>query len=153
VPPRTARADRWDRRRLREQTDCNPGGSSGSSPAGPATRSWLGLRWLGRRVAGGAAGGGPGVGGGGGGQGGGDRGEAGPPGLVAGAEAGAVVAVEVLVEQQQVAPVRVGPERGLRTVDRPATGLVGEEGAGEPSGEVTGHLVEVRLPPGSGRVL
>ena len=33
--------------------------------------------------------------------------DAGPAGLVAGAEAGAVVAVEVLVEQQAVAPVRI----------------------------------------------
>ena len=35
---------------------------------------------------------------------------AGPAGLVAGADAGAVVAVEVLVEQQQVAPVGIGLE-------------------------------------------
>src|SRR5688500_17451483 len=38
------------------------------------------------------------------------RDEPGPPGLVARPEAAAVVAVEVLVEQQQVAPVRVGLE-------------------------------------------
>ena len=48
----------------------------------------------------------------------------GPAGLVAGAEAGAVVAVEVLVEQQQVAPVRVGLELLDAAVHRPAAVLV-----------------------------
>ena len=47
--------------------------------------------------------------------------EAGPPGLVAGAEAGAVVAVEVLVEQDQVAPVRIVLELGACR-RRPAAG-------------------------------
>ena len=36
--------------------------------------------------------------------------QAGPAGLMAGAEPGAVVAVEVFVEQDQVAPVRIGLE-------------------------------------------
>src|SRR5688572_30259494 len=39
--------------------------------------------------------------------------ESGPPGLVAGTEAGAVVAVEILMEQQQIAPVGIGLERLL----------------------------------------
>ena len=47
--------------------------------------------------------------------------QAGPAGLVARAEAGAVVAVEVLVEEQQVAPVRVLLEQPLAAVDGSAT--------------------------------
>src|SRR5262245_62125362 len=46
--------------------------------------------------------------------------DAGPSGLMAGAQAGAVVAVEVLVEQDQIAPVRVVLEFLRPAVDRPA---------------------------------
>ena len=45
-------------------------------------------------------------------------------GLVAGAEAGAVVAVEVLVEEHQLAPVRVGGEARLVAVAGTAAVLV-----------------------------
>src|SRR5208337_2044691 len=40
----------------------------------------------------------------------------GPAGLVTGADAGSVVAVEVLIEQHQVAPVRVGLQDRLPTM-------------------------------------
>ena len=46
--------------------------------------------------------------------------QAGPPGLVAGAEAGAGVAIEIFVEQDEVAPVRIGLELLAIAVDRPA---------------------------------
>src|SRR5213079_2918705 len=45
--------------------------------------------------------------------------EAGPSGLVAGAEAGAVVAVEVLVKEDEVPPVRIVLELPRVSVDRP----------------------------------
>src|SRR5512134_1903906 len=45
--------------------------------------------------------------------------DAGPPCLVAGPQAGSVVAVEVLVERKKVAPVRVFLKRPGPPVDRP----------------------------------
>src|ERR1700721_2125753 len=48
---------------------------------------------------------------------------------VAGADPGAVVAVVVLVEQHQIAPVRVGLQHLLAAVDRPVPGRVAAEGA------------------------
>ena len=58
--------------------------------------------------------------------------DAGPAGLVAGAEPGAVVAVEVLVEEQQVPPVRIVLELLRAAVHRPAALLVLQEDAAEP---------------------
>src|SRR5262245_31808352 len=55
------------------------------------------------------------------------RDNAGPAGLVAGAEAGAVVAVEVLVEEDVVAPVRVVLELLGAAVDRPTAAGVAPE--------------------------
>ena len=52
--------------------------------------------------------------------------DAGPSGLMAGAQAGAVVTVEVLVEEEEVAPVRILLERGRTAIDRPAPGLRGQ---------------------------
>ena len=56
-----------------------------------------------------------------------------PTGLVAGPEAGPVVPVEVLVEEDQVTPVRVLLELRGAAVDGAAPALVPEEDAGEPS--------------------
>src|SRR5438128_11171625 len=68
--------------------------------------------------------------------------EPGPAGLVAGANAGAVVTVEVLVEEDEVAPVRIGLERVGAAVDRtPAVGPL-EEDAGEPSRQLRRHVPE-----------
>src|SRR5262245_61574816 len=61
----------------------------------------------------------------------GPRDDAGPPGLVARAEAGPVVAVEVLVEQDEVAPVRVFLELAGAAVDRAAALPVAQEDAGQ----------------------
>src|SRR3982750_4095429 len=63
-----------------------------------------------------------------------------PSGLMAGAEPRAVVAVEVFVEQQQVAPVRVLLELCRRAVDRPAAIRVLGEDAGQPPRNLLGHL-------------
>ena len=61
------------------------------------------------------------------------RDEPGPAGLVAGAEPGAVVAVEVLVEEDQVAPVRIVLELRRAAVDRPPPIGVAQERAGQPA--------------------
>src|SRR5436853_599740 len=53
--------------------------------------------------------------------------EARPARLVTGADAGAVVAVEVLVEEDQVAPVRVSGEALDVAVDRAPAPLVAQE--------------------------
>ena len=55
------------------------------------------------------------------------RDQGGPTGLMAGAEAPSGVAVEVLMEKKQVAPMRVGGEKRLRAMTRPATFQVGHK--------------------------
>ena len=57
----------------------------------------------------------------------------GPARLVAGPDAAAVVPVEVLVEEHQVAPVRVGLELLGSAVHRPAAVGIAQEDAGETS--------------------
>src|SRR4051812_17274945 len=61
---------------------------------------------------------------------------------MAGAQAGAVVAVEVLVEEDQVAPVRVFLELACPAVDRPPAALVLQEDARESTAEFLGYLIE-----------
>src|SRR5262249_52543689 len=78
---------------------------------------------------------------------------AGPPRLVAGADACAVVAVEVLVEQDQVTPVRVVLELARAAVYRAPAVLVAEKDAGHPLGKRLGHLVEIHPLTGTGRVV
>ena len=58
------------------------------------------------------------------------RHQAGPAGLVAGADASPVVAVKVLVKQDVLAPVRVVLKLALPTVDRSATVGAAEEEQG-----------------------
>ena len=67
----------------------------------------------------------------------------GPAGLVAGAQPGAVVAVEVLVEQDVVAPVGIGLELLRAAVDGSPAVLVTQEDPGEPVGDLLAHLEEV----------
>src|SRR5947209_10257780 len=79
--------------------------------------------------------------------------EAGPARLVARADAGAVVAVEVLVEQNHVAPVRVALELLRVAEDRPAAVLAAQEDPREAPRELGRHLPEVQLCAGAGRAL
>ena len=53
----------------------------------------------------------------------------GPSGLVARSEAGPVVAMEVLVEEQQIAPVRVFLELRGPSIDRPPPFIVAQKDA------------------------
>src|SRR5262245_27561386 len=73
----------------------------------------------------------------------------GPTRLVAGAEAGAVVAVKVLVEQEVVAPVRVLLKLAAAPVDRPPASLVSQEDTGQPTRDLLGDLIQRHLPPGA----
>src|SRR3954464_4621557 len=69
--------------------------------------------------------------------------ETGPAGLVARSEAGAIVPVEIFVEQQQVAPVWVLLQERLTPVDRAVTVQRTSEGADESVAQLLRDLVEV----------
>src|SRR5437867_5780653 len=79
--------------------------------------------------------------------------EAGPARLVARADAGAVVAVEVLIEQNQVAPVRVALELLRGAEDRPAAVFAAQEDPREAPRDLGGHLPEGQPRAGAGRAL
>src|SRR3954452_17162074 len=64
---------------------------------------------------------------------------AGPTGLVGRAEAGAVVTVKVLMEQQEVAPVLVLLELLAAAVHRSVSVLIPLEDADKAVGELLGH--------------
>ena len=70
-----------------------------------------------------------------------------PAGLMARAEPGAVVAVEVLVEEDVVLPGRVGLEPLDPAEARPPSVLADEEERDQPLAEVGGDLVERELLP------
>src|SRR6516162_8345143 len=78
------------------------------------------------------------------------RDDAGPSGLMARAEAGAVVAVEVLVEQHEIAPVRIVLELFRSTVDGSSPFAVAQEDGGETSRELLGDLIQRHLVAGPG---
>src|SRR3954464_11824429 len=72
-----------------------------------------------------------------------DRGNRpGPPGLVAGADAGAVVAMDVFVEQDEIAPVRILLKLCGAAVYRPAAILAPQEDPRKPLAEIFGHFVQ-----------
>src|SRR3954451_15397151 len=79
--------------------------------------------------------------------------QGGPAGLVPRTEPGAVVAVEVLREDDQVLPVRVGLQRLVGAVDRAAPPRIRREQRDQPPGQVVRHLAEVHLVLRTGRVL
>src|SRR5436190_2465361 len=77
----------------------------------------------------------------------------GPSGLMTGAQTFASLAVEIFVEQNQVAPVRVfGPARVV-SVARTASGLVGQENAGQPARQFARNFVQRQPFSGAGRTL
>jgi len=74
----------------------------------------------------------------------------GPAGLVHGSQAGAVVAVEVLVEQQVVFPSWVGLHPFDASVDRPPAIQAGESNADQPIGKIPGNITQRQLLARSG---
>src|SRR6266851_1558398 len=68
-----------------------------------------------------------------------------PAGLMAGAYAGPIVAVEVLVEEDEVAPVRIPVENLRPAVDRATAVLARQEEVREPPRQLGRHLPEVDL--------
>src|SRR3954471_2180193 len=69
----------------------------------------------------------------------------GPAGLVARAQAGSVVAVEVLVERDQVVPVRIALERLAAAEHGPAAVLVLGEGPRQAPRDLGRHFAQVQL--------
>jgi len=61
-------------------------------------------------------------------------------GLVAGADPGAVVSVEVLIEQQIVSPVGIALEFFASTEYRPPAGFIAQEDAGQAIGDLVRDL-------------
>src|SRR5262245_42727514 len=74
-----------------------------------------------------------------------------PPGLVAGAETGAVVAMEVLIEQDQLAPEGSGLKSRAMSIDSPAAGVVAQKHATKVPGNNSGDFPTSHLAPGPGR--
>src|SRR5262245_11153598 len=73
--------------------------------------------------------------------------DAGPAGLVTRAEPRSVVAVEVLVEEDEISPVRILPELLGAAVHRPPALRVSQEDARESTGDFFGNLVQVHPSP------
>ena len=67
----------------------------------------------------------------------------GPPGLVTGPQPATIVAVEVFVEQQQIAPVRILLEDLARAIDWPAALLVAKEDPRQPTLELETDVPEI----------
>src|SRR2546427_3350262 len=76
-----------------------------------------------------------------------------PAGLMARANTGAVVAVEVFVQPDKISPVRVGLELGDASVDRSSPIRPAQENTGQTSGEVSRYVPEGRALTRSGRAL
>src|SRR6266511_1600191 len=72
-----------------------------------------------------------------------------PSRLMAGADSAAGVAVEVLVEEDEVAPVRVPREPGVAAVARARAAPLRQEAARQPFGDLPGDLGEVQQPSGA----
>src|SRR5947209_338942 len=77
--------------------------------------------------------------------------DAGPTRLVTGAEARAVVAVEVFVELNEIAPVRIGLKLLGPPIDRPFPSLVAQEDIAKPASDFFSHLIKIHPPTGTGR--
>src|SRR6516225_10446188 len=77
----------------------------------------------------------------------------GPTRLVTGPDAGAIVAMEVLVEQEIVPPVRISLEFSGAAKNRPAAAPVLQEDAGQAIGDLVRHLVQVHDIARTGRAL
>src|SRR5205085_4786073 len=68
-----------------------------------------------------------------------------PPGLVIGAYAGAIIAMEVLEEHNVLFPFRIRLQFFRATEDRTAPVLILEENTRQPAGNFPGYLEEVHL--------
>src|SRR5437762_13515373 len=72
---------------------------------------------------------------------------------MAGAETGAVVAMKIFVEKDEVAPVRIALEELQSSCHRAPPVLSAQENMGEPPGDFRGDLPEIGLGAGIGGAL
>src|SRR5262245_18700593 len=77
----------------------------------------------------------------------------GPPGLMAGAEPGPIVAMEVLVEQNEIAPVRILLEFPGSSINRTPPFSVAQEDPGQAPAQFLCNLQEGHLLPRPGGTL
>src|SRR5262249_33242112 len=75
------------------------------------------------------------------------------PALMTGADTGALVAVEVLVKQQQIAPVRIGLKPLGGPMHRPRAVTAAQEQPHETAGELGGDIPEVQQAMRAARTL
>ena len=80
-------------------------------------------------------------------------GQPGPAGLVTSADARSIVAMEVLVEQNTIAPVRIFLKLLCAPENRPAARFIAEENAGEPPAHFSRYFKQVHHLPRTGRTL
>src|ERR1041385_8833461 len=66
-----------------------------------------------------------------------------PSGLVARSQSGSVVAMEVFVEQQIIAPIRIGLEFFRAPIHRQAPVLIAEENTGQAITDFMAHLKQI----------
>src|SRR5215470_14254456 len=71
--------------------------------------------------------------------------QAGPAGLVAGADSGAVIPVKVFIKENQIAPVRVGLKYFLSASDRAAAVVIAQKNVSQPAGDFCRDLPEIGL--------
>src|SRR5262249_23489792 len=76
-----------------------------------------------------------------------------PARLVTGADARAIVAVEILVEQDQITPVRIGLEFFHRSINRPATFRIAQKDIAQAPRDLIGNLPQGELLTGTLRTL
>src|SRR5215469_6716919 len=74
-----------------------------------------------------------------------------PTGLVAGSESGAIVAVEVLIEEDAVSPVRIVMKHIARAKDRSLSFRVANEYTNQAIRDIAGDFEKVHPLSGSGR--
>src|SRR6266481_5070666 len=72
---------------------------------------------------------------------------------MAGAEAGAVVAMKIFVEKDEVAPVRIAPKALGAASHGPASARIAKKNMNEPPGDFRGYLPEIRFGAGIRRAL
>src|SRR5258705_4693275 len=69
--------------------------------------------------------------------------ETGPAGLMAGADAGTIIAVKVFVEKDEVAPVRIALKKFAAASYRPAPFRIAQKNVNEPPRDFSSHLPEI----------
>src|ERR1700687_1827969 len=79
--------------------------------------------------------------------------QAGPAGLMAGAEAGAVVAMKIFVEKDEVAPVRIALKAVGAAGYGPAATRIAKKNMNKPPGDFRSYLPEIGFGAGIGRAV